>query len=63
MREGTITSRCERGIDSDAGRYRLTFFYENARCRLIVNETGSVVKRSITEFGDRLPTSLRKRNS
>lgn len=26
MREGTITSLCERGIDDDSGRYRLTFF-------------------------------------
>ena len=25
MREGEITSFCERGIDDDAGRYRLTF--------------------------------------
>ena len=60
MREGKITSLCERGIDSDAGRYRLTFFYENARCRLVVDETGSVVQRSIIDFG---PTSLRKRHS
>ena len=26
MRPGKITSFCERGIDGDAGRYRLTFF-------------------------------------
>jgi hypothetical protein len=61
MREGKITSLCERGIDDDAGRYRLTFFYENARFRLIVDEAGRVVQRWTIDFGDRrLPTSIRK---
>jgi hypothetical protein len=27
MREGKITSQCERGIDEDNGPYRLTFFF------------------------------------
>ena len=27
MREGKITVLCERGVDEDAGRHRLTFFY------------------------------------
>ena len=61
MREGKITSLCERGIDDDAGRYRLTFFYENARFRLVVDEAGNVVHRSTIDFGNRpLPTSMRK---
>ena len=34
MHEGKLTSRCERGVDEDAGRYRLTFFHENRRLRL-----------------------------
>jgi Family of unknown function (DUF6522) len=34
IREGKITSLCERGIDVDARRYRLTFFLENRRFRL-----------------------------
>jgi uncharacterized protein DUF6522 len=38
MHEGKITSVCERGIDDDAGRYWIIFFYENARFRLIVDE-------------------------
>jgi hypothetical protein len=29
MHEGKITVLCERGFNEDAGRYRLTFFYEN----------------------------------
>jgi Family of unknown function (DUF6522) len=61
MREGKITSLCERGIDEDNGRYRLTFFSENRRFRLIVDERGNVVQRSAIEFSDRpLPVSARK---
>jgi hypothetical protein len=61
MREGEITSLCERGIDDDAGRYRLTFFYKNARFRLIVDEAGNVVQRSTVDFGNRrLPNPMRK---
>src|SRR4249920_1244741 len=35
MHEGKLTSRCERGVDEDVGRYRLTFFHKNRRLRLI----------------------------
>jgi hypothetical protein len=60
MREGKITVLCERGV-YDAGRHRLTFFYENRRFRLIVDEAGNAVQRSTLDFGDRpLPTSTRK---
>jgi Family of unknown function (DUF6522) len=31
MQEGAITSSCERGIEDDAGRYRLIFFYKSRR--------------------------------
>lgn len=48
MREGQLTSRCERGVDRDAGRYRLTFFYDGRRFHLIVDEAGNVVERSAT---------------
>jgi hypothetical protein len=61
MREGKITSLCERGVDDDNGRYRLTFFSENRRFRLVVDEMGNVVQRSAIEFSDRpLPVSARK---
>ena len=65
MREGKITVLCERGFDEDAGRYRLTFFYENRRrFRLVVDEEGNAVQRSTVDFGDRpLPTSMRKRST
>ena len=53
MREGKITSVCERGVDDDAGRFRLTFFYKNQRLRLIVDEAGSIIRSSTVNFGDR----------
>ena len=61
MREGKITVLCERGVHEDAGRYRLTFFYENRRFRLIVDEAGNAVQRSTVDFGEHpLPTSMRR---
>lgn len=46
MREGTITSRSERGEDEDAGRWRLTFHHADRACRLIVDDAGTVLKRT-----------------
>lgn len=64
MREGKITSLSERGIGDDAGRYRITFFYGNARFRLILDDAGNVVQQSSINFGDgRLPISMRKPQS
>lgn len=48
MREGKLTCRCERGLDQDAGHYRLTFFYDSRRFHLIVDEAGNLVERSAT---------------
>jgi hypothetical protein len=60
MRNGEITGLCERGVDEDAGRYRLTFFHKNRHFRLVVDETGTVVQRSSVNLGDRpLPASMR----
>ena len=61
MREGKITSLCERGVDEDAECYRLTFFYMGRRLRIIVDETGNIIQRSLIDFGDRpLPATMRK---
>lgn len=32
LREGTITSLCERGIEEDAGSYRLSFLLRTSDC-------------------------------
>lgn len=52
MREGAITSICERGIDADAGRYRLTFFHKGTRLRLVVDEAGNIMQRSVLDLGE-----------
>lgn len=61
MRQGAITSLCERGADADEGRYRLTFFHKGRRLRLLVDETGRLIQRASIDFGDRpLPAALRR---
>jgi hypothetical protein len=49
MRSGRLTSRWERGVDNDAGRYRLTFFHANRQLRLIVDANGEVLERALTQ--------------
>ena len=64
IREGSITSLCERGVDDDAGRFRLTFSCGNRRLRLIVDARGVVIQVSTLDFDDRpLPASVRKLTS
>jgi hypothetical protein len=62
MRNGEITSVCERGIDEDAGTYRLTFFHRNRRARFIVDELGNIIRCSTIDFGDRLGTARIRRS-
>lgn len=53
IREGKITSLCERGAEEDAGRIRLTFFHGNRHVRLVVDEEGNVLDRSAANFHER----------
>lgn len=53
MQAGTITSRCERGVDDDAGTFRLSFFTAHKRLRVIVNEAGEVVRWTALASPDR----------
>lgn len=46
LRDGTITSRTERGMDSDAGRWRLTFYHEGRALRLTIDAEGVVQGRT-----------------
>ncbi len=57
MREGKLTSSCERGVDRDAGRYRLTFFHGSRRLRLITDNAGQIIRRSLIDFGGRPPAA------
>ena len=51
MREGKLTSSCERGVDGDDGHYRLTFFHGGRRLRLIIDNAGRIIRRSLIDFG------------
>lgn len=53
MREGRITSACERGIDEHNGEFRLTFFHRNRRARLSTDLAGRILRRSVVDFGER----------
>ncbi len=61
LRSGAITSRCERGVGEDEGRYRLSFFHKGRRLRLITDAAGHILQCSSVDFGDRpLPDALRR---
>ena len=51
MREGKLTSSCERGVNEDDGHYRLTFFLGRRRLRLIVDEAGRIIQQSVIDSG------------
>lgn len=44
LRRGTITSLCERGVGEDDGQYRLTFYFEKRRFRILTNRAGNVIQ-------------------
>ena len=52
MRAGRITSACERGVDEDAGTFRLSFFAGNRRLRLTVDAGRELTRRSTVRTGD-----------
>lgn len=46
MLSGQITSLCEKGIDEDEGRWRLTFYYNNRAFRLTINEDSQILSKA-----------------
>ncbi|RDW12511.1 DUF6522 family protein [Paracoccus thiocyanatus] len=46
MRDNRITTRCETGEGEDAGRHRLTFFYDGRALRLTVDDAGTILSRA-----------------
>ncbi|MGE3148262.1 MAG: DUF6522 family protein, partial [Pseudorhodoplanes sp.] len=51
MRNGSITSTCETGIDADQGTFRLNLFHQARHVRLRVDPSGRILQRSIIDFG------------
>jgi hypothetical protein len=50
MRNGTVTSRFERGEGQDAGRMRLTFFSNKRRARITADTSGTVLACTGVDF-------------
>lgn len=46
MERGAITSLCEKGMDEDEGRWRLTFYHAGRALRLTVDAGGNVLGQS-----------------
>ncbi len=53
MRDGTITSRFERGEGEHAGRIRVTFFSPARRVRLTADDTGNILTCSAVDYTKR----------
>ncbi|HET6629801.1 MAG TPA: DUF6522 family protein [Woeseiaceae bacterium] len=53
MREGRITSRCEKGVGEHNDQFRLTFFYGNRRACVRVDPSGRVLTQSVIDFGSK----------
>ena len=54
MRSRAITGICEKGLDADAGTFRLNFFYQNRRARLSIDAEGKISRSSVVDFSDRM---------
>jgi hypothetical protein len=52
MRNKSITSVCESGIDADRGTFRLNLFYHGRHVRLRVGSEGQILHRSIIDFSE-----------
>lgn len=46
MRDGRITSRCEKGEGADAGRWRLTFYHDGRALRLTLGADLQILSRA-----------------
>jgi len=46
LEEGKISTLCERGIGEDQGRYRVTFYCEKRRFRILMDESGNIIEES-----------------
>ncbi len=55
IRAGVITTRCERGVDEDVGRFRLSFRRGARRLQLLVDSGGNVLRQSVVTLKSRRP--------
>ena len=55
IRKGRLTSKFEKGVGNDAGRFRLTFWIDGKRFRIVVDDQGNIRQRFRTNFGTLRP--------
>lgn len=61
MRAGSITCRLHEGRDEDEGRFACLFFHGNKRLTLIADAAGTILRRSLVDFGQHpLPPAMRQ---
>ncbi|HYL17651.1 MAG TPA: DUF6522 family protein [Burkholderiales bacterium] len=53
IRAGLLTTRCERGVDEDVGRFRLSFRLGARRLQLLVDSGGNVLGQSVVTVKSR----------
>ena len=53
MRDGCITSLCEKGVREHTGQFRLTFYHGNRRACVRVDPSGRILARSVIDFGSK----------
>jgi hypothetical protein len=53
MRTGKIRGISERGVGEHEGRFRLTFFLQRRRFRLVFDSNGSIIQRTTLDLGNR----------
>ncbi len=53
MREGRVTSLCEKGVGEHANQFRLTFFHGNRRACVRVDPSGRILARSVIDFASK----------
>lgn len=51
MRSGAVTSLCEKGVEADEGRFRLTFRHAGRVLRLTVDGDGRILGRATFPAG------------
>ena len=61
VRDGSITCRFESGVGKDEGRFRLTFWHENLRFRVVVDGAGRVLQRLRLDYGRPRPIRSSRR--
>ncbi len=50
LRAGKIAAGHEVGVGEDVGRQRLTFVYASKQLRIVVDDAGAVLERTLTDY-------------